>query len=270
MWISPSGQVLATTSEEALRGKNILHVLENRPPQIKSKRDRDREKLLLSDASLSDSLLAYALLYRGKIEGYGSESAKRKSNENVRGRALINRPILNLYMAAMIPLFNELGDQYSYKRNRLPVDLDTAYYSIDVVVPAGQEQQLYPRLLYLLNESSPYVGRIEKQMTTCLVLQRVDSDRPLATQGGKSGFEYPEDGLSMTNYPLAYLVNALNGNTRFSPLPVVDETGYEGPVDITLQNINSLPNIQRDLRANGLTLSQSKRPLNLFILTTKP
>lgn len=173
-------------------------------------------------------------------------------------------------MAAMIPLFNELGDQFSYKRNRLPADLDTAYYSMDIIVPAGQEKQLYPRLLRLLNETGPYEGRIEKQVTDCLVLQRVDLDKPLESEGGKSGLKYPEEGFSITNYPLAYLVNALNGNDLLSPLPVVDETGYEGPVDITLHDINSLPAIQRDLRAHGLTLSPSKRPLNLFILTSKP
>jgi len=270
VWISPSGHILATTADEAIEEKNIVLALANQSLEIKPKRDRDKNQLLLTDTDLSDSLLAYALLYRGKLEGYGSESAKRKSNGVFRGRALTNRKILNLYMAAMIPLFDELGDQYSQKRNRLPENLDTAYYSLDIVVPAGQEQQLYTRLLRLLNESSSYEGRIEKQMAPCLVLQRADSNQTIATKGGKPVFSYPEEGFSITNYPLSYLVNALNGNTHFSSLPVVDETGYTGRVDITLQNINSLPAIQRDLRAQGLKLTESKRPLNLFILTAKP
>jgi hypothetical protein len=49
---------------------------------------------------------------------------------------------------------------------------------------------------------------------------------------------------------------------------VVDETGYSGPVDLTLHAPSTnLPALQKELRKYGLDLVPAQRELLVFVLT---
>ncbi|MGN6638920.1 MAG: hypothetical protein ACTHJ8_08405, partial [Mucilaginibacter sp.] len=72
----------------------------------------------------------------------------------------------------------------------------------------------------------------------------------------------------LTNYPLSFLVNELN-SLQTIPLPVIDETGYGGQVDIELSGATGLQTIRSELLTYGLELVKEKRVINMFVLTDK-
>jgi len=269
VWIDKTGALVATTASSGLSASNIKKVLHDESWSGNIKVDRDPSRPILLDAEMTDSLLQYALLYRGRLNGYATETIVRKANGQVRGRAMLNRPIRELFLAAIIPLFHELGERHHPKADILPSMPDETRYSMDFIVSPERSDSLYRDLLDFLNASSPYTGRIAKRKTTCLVLRRTGDDGLPVAKEGKPAWMFTEKEAYLRNKPLWVLTQALNGMPDFSPLAVVDETGLTGPVDIRLSGITTVEALQRDLKRYGLSLVKAERELYQFILTPK-
>ena len=269
VWVDPSGVVKATSASRDLSASNIKRVLQNERWTGKIKVDRNPGRPILLDTAMTDSLLHYAILYRGKLDGYATEAVVRKANGQVRGYAMLNRPIYELYMAALIPLFKEMGERYHPKVNVLPPDLEETLYSMDFIVPYDRSDSLYHDLLSFLNASSPYSGRIVKQKTACLIIKQTKNNRLPAITDEKPAWKFSRSEAYLRNKSLWVLTQALNGRPDFSPLQVVDETGIAGPVNIRLSGITTTKALARDLEPYGLSLVEAERELYQFILTPK-
>lgn len=285
VWIDPGGKVSAITTAERITTENIRLVMQNAKPVIPVKNDQDaRRPLFLSDALEMDDLSAYSVLTKGNFDGLASGTRFRRSGDIIRGQALTNSTILWMYEAAVRPLFSDMGDEYTSKRIVLEVTdsaklvpakaadgsyLSSNIYNYELIVPLSQADSLYRYMLEDLNRYTAYAGRIEKRNVRCLVLVRSDKTDRIKTTGGKKEnslfFKKP---ARLTNGPMSYLITRLNA-LKDIKVPVTDESGYTGKVDLEFSGSTDLETLKKELNAYGLDLKEEYRSLNMFILADK-
>lgn len=73
----------------------------------------------------------------------------------------------------------------------------------------------------------------------------------------------------MQNATLAYMISALNANNNTSSLPIIDETGYKGNVDLHFSNVKDLKTLQKELAQYDLALEQTERLLLMLVIKDK-
>ena len=287
VWIDPAGTVRAISTAERLTIENIRMVLNSGDTPIPVKKDMDTKRpLFLSGDIREDDLSAYSILTKGSYDGLPSGNQFRRSGGVLRGRGISNSPVLTIYLAAISPLFKEKGDLYSAKRLVLEV-ADTSkvnliesasgdgtyqsrnLYNYELIVPVEQAGNLYRYMLEDLNRYTDYHGRIEQRKVKCLILVRTGSTDKIRSKGAK-----PENSLffkspaRLNNYPISFLARRLN-DLKETGLPVIDETGYSGNVDLEFSGLKDLATLKKELRAYGLDLKEDYRTVNMFILADK-
>lgn len=277
-WISPAGEVGAATTAERVNADNIQLFLGGEQTKIPVRRDIDPERpLFLSNIIELDDLTHYSIFTKGKYDGLPSGSRFRNDNGVIRGRALTNFGILDIYETVATQLFEDIGEKFSRKRLILDVAVATGLtgevanlYSYELIVPVELSDFLYEYMLQDLNRYTQYNGHVEKRKVKCLVLTRAgDLDR-IKTKRGKPSLTLVRNRISsMVNQPLSVLVVRLNSRSEIS-LPVVDETGFSENVDLEFSGSLDVDTLKGDLQAHGLDLVESYRLLNMFILEDKP
>jgi thiol-disulfide isomerase/thioredoxin len=114
----------------------------------------------------------------------------------------------------------------------------------------------------------------------CLVLRRTGDQDLLATKGGKAvnelgivdQFHSGNDQLRvLRNKDFRFLSDRLRGSVEYYlKVPFVDETGYQGKIDITLRSSSLIPfnlkNLQQDLERYGLCLDYQPRQTRVYKL----
>jgi hypothetical protein len=281
VWIV-DGIVKAITGAEEINSANIDQMLQGRKTGFDQKYDIDINKpLFLSDYINPDNLQYYSILLKKHIAGPGSGTSLRRSGDTIRGISFRNSMLLDLYEAAARPAFEARGDFYSSKRLELDVN-DTAWVKLtkdsngifrsdhdvnyDLIVPVAKADSLYFMMLRDLNRYSGFNGSIVKKKQKCLALIRLSKSDNLKTKGGQpvNSLFYKSPAV-FRNLPLKFFVNRLNGEAKI-PLPVIDETNYEGNVDITLRGLSSLVQLRKELHTYGLDLVEKNRGLNTLLL----
>lgn len=289
VWIGNDGTLIATTGTEALTDSTVKKIITGHPDRnaLQTKKDLDIQKpLFMSEAfNFGDSLLAYSIFVKGAYSGLPSGNHRISINGTVRGHASTNLPILDIYIAAVIPIFRRLGDKYSAKRNviqvQTPSDIQLQYadsssyrtdnlFNYELIVPRQKADSLPELVLKDLNRYSPYTGTIEKRKTTCLVLIRTGASEAYKTKGGPArntigGSTGP---FVLCNLPVRNLVNRLDSHPSI-PLPVIDRTGITGNIDLTLSDDKSLRSLRASLQHYGLDLIEKQEQLYMFIIADK-
>ncbi|MGN6603443.1 MAG: TlpA family protein disulfide reductase [Ginsengibacter sp.] len=286
VWISKEGRVVAITSADEVNEASIRGILNRQTFALIVKKDlpTNRPLFMREEYPPTDDLLYYSIFSKGYYPGLGSGTVLRREGSVIRGRAFTNEVLINMYEAVMYSLFSARHDTYSQKRRIIRVKdssevlltrgdyglYSTANaYNFDIMVPVALADSLYPFILRDLNRYSNFIGSIQKREEWCLVLRRVDSTDKLKTRGGKKqNTLFYKKPSCLTNYPLSFLVNELN-SLQTIPLPVIDETGYGGQVDIELSGATGLQTIRSELLTYGLELVKEKRVINMFVLTDK-
>lgn len=280
VWISPDGIVKATTSADQVTRENIRKMLAQENAHLAQKKDIDMTRPLFSGEELpAGNMLHYAILLKGWVEGVPSGNRLRRSGDIVNGAALTNTPLLTMYQVAKRALYPELGAKgivlavqdsarLLREKSNLPPDkwARENAYSYDLVVPAEKADALFRFMLDDLNKYSGYHAALEPREQECLLLVRKGRHDKLKTKGGK-----PENSLfnkeapSLRNMPLTALVGRLNSSSL--PHLVVDQTGYTGNVDISLDPAaNDLASLRRELQKYGLDLVQKKYKADVLVL----
>jgi hypothetical protein len=141
-------------------------------------------------------------------------------------------------------------------------------YTIDIILPTDQSANLSDEILRLLNTSTDYEGIVEKRKVPCLVLTRIDNIDRIATRS-------PEPSRQVVNGKLEFKMATTSGFTGFLENRkdvkeyVIDETGYDGKVDLAITESGDLSAWRSDLQKCGLDLVPEERELLVFVLRSK-
>ncbi|HEX9825539.1 MAG TPA: redoxin domain-containing protein [Flavobacteriaceae bacterium] len=117
-----------------------------------------------------------------------------------------------------------------------------------------------------------YEVSIETRMMPCLKLVATEkAKRKLKTKGGpvtKSTYN-SLDGGSFYNIPITRLIDAIEGPLGLNyshDLPLIDETGIKGNIDITLNAIINLEDIKKELRKSGLDIIEGEKEMKCIVI----
>ncbi|MBN8719795.1 MAG: TlpA family protein disulfide reductase [Sediminibacterium magnilacihabitans] len=267
IWISPGGRFLVQSGPEEITSPNIKSALAETANGIINKVELNGEKPLFLGGDIElDSNSCYSIFYKGRYVGLPSGNRYRRYGEILRGRAVTNLEILELYEAAVFPLFEKAGLTYNRKLLILTVK-DTAavqmsftdpnnevrnFYNYDLIVPVKAARNLFAYMLQDLNRYSAYHGSIETKTIPCFIIQ-------------KSGASVR---TSATGVAIEKVVKILNQSEAVK-LPVVNASGFSGKLDLPLHEPLDFKLIKKKLQAYGLEIVTGKRPMRVFVLADK-
>lgn len=285
VWIGTDGYVKAITGPEDINASNIKTLLDIGEVHTGQKFDIDPDRpLFTNEQVVMDSLAHYAILYHNVYDGLVTTRRYREMKSSRRGVAITNQPLLSLYETAAEGLFGQIGQHY-FPNRRLLASRDSlimqkdasslsgphpnrqSLYNYDLIVPLKDTAKLYQHMLADLNQNTLYTGKVEKRKTRCLVLKKTSpSDKIKSKNAVRINTLYHQDKAVLQSAPLSVLIIWLNSG-QLTGLPVLDETGYSGKVDLNLGRVPDLQSLQKALAKYDLSLTAEERLLDMFILS---
>jgi hypothetical protein len=112
-----------------------------------------------------------------------------------------------------------------------------------------------------------YTASLEKRDTKVLALVRTSSNDKIKTSGQTQKFDIDHFGFTITNCKLQLLVANLNYSLQLLRIPVIDDTGYIGDVDMSLQaNQSDIESIRKELRKYDLDLVYKTKAIDMLVI----
>ncbi|WP_442587841.1 hypothetical protein ACSBL2_17485 [Pedobacter sp. AW31-3R] len=132
----------------------------------------------------------------------------------------------------------------------------------EMVFPAGTIQG-FPPEKYIIESLLNVTTEKQKRITKIFVLIRTSKKDRIKAPGGGITSDYSRG--HFTNVNIGELVSAMS---KQGPLPVIDQTGYKGLVDIQLEikDWNDISAIQKALAPYDLSLSEEMREIEMFVI----
>lgn len=297
VWIGTNRKVKAITSAKEITAENIEKILHNEATAMTMKKDFFNDRFLeLADNIPINNIIQYSTFIKGKQAGLKTVNQLRTQrnggNEIRRGIAMRNMTVLEMYQRTYARIRKDrLGlELYEGKRTILEVTDSSKLiapratgpfkdnwekenlYTYDLFVPMSDADSLYSYIFRDLNHYSGYYGRIEKRKVKCLALIRTSKEDKIKTGGGQPEYELYQGTKHqyIKNYPVSQFV--LDGLNRISwiTMPVFDETGYTGNIDIEFTTeYTDLKSLREALKKFDLDLQEEERELEMFVLTEK-
>jgi thiol-disulfide isomerase/thioredoxin len=293
VWVTPSGIVKAITSSKEVTAQNIQKVLNEESIVLPVKRDFFPDKIsgFGEDILIDDNLSHFSFLKKGRLDGWRRVNQERRiriSEEKpavTRGILMRNVSLMEMY-ETVIGLNKEyqilnhdrkrmifkIQDSSDLFFNKTDAEKDTweqeHLYSYDLVVPAGQSENLYDYILQDLNRYSGYQAAIKKAKVKCWLLVNTGTGSSVNI-GNNLPFTSSSDNKknSLKNMPVPFLVKWINLTTPIE-WPVIDRTN-NSPVRVTTDLDMTDPNIdqlRKKLNPYGLDLVESEEELDMFII----
>lgn len=276
VWIDGNGIVKAITEYKDINAENISKALNARVSLAEKKDARipyDGSKPLLINGNGGDGAnLIYHSVFTGYINGlspgYTFSSAGEPGPGKITGR--------NLTMLQLFRLAYGGNDNY-FGRNKLILEtkdssrlkskaVGAAYlqwlsqnnaFNYELIVPDFLSRKTFKMMREDLFKLFPdYTASVESRTIKCLVLKRTSETDKLKSKGREVINNITGLGCRMRNSYLGVLVVRLNVLfMQNSPYPIVDGTGYNGPVDLNIDaNISNVEDVNRELAKYDLQL----------------
>lgn len=148
-------------------------------------------------------------------------------------------------------------------------------YRFTFKIPHERSDELYDLLDQELQKLFGLEAGIEKREVNCLVLKRTDSIDHLQTKTAKgvTAYKASQDfdlNYYLENVPFSNFMRMLVFYNRKLSLPIIDDTGYKGNIDIALDTkLDNIAKLRTELRKYGLALVEEKKEVDMLVLKQK-
>ena len=283
VWLDGGGHLIGATTGEDVTPENINLVLKTGKLNVEHKKDLKADKPLFLDTNLLNhhEISHYSLLFKGHYSGLGSGvNAFENQGGKKSGFVLSNMQLYQMYQYAISHLFRLRKQHLSYKRQVILLKDSASFFTgLNEIKQDNytyicnnaeiHQDQLLRGLLDNLNKSTAYFASIEKRKVKCFVLKYVGNTDRLKTKGGnKRNSLFNTYNLKLTNGPIYNLIIKMD-ELPFINLPIVDETGYQNNIDISLDNCKNLEILANQLLSYGLKLVPTIRNIDMYVLRDK-
>ena len=284
VWIK-DGKLLNTTDGDQVTVNTVAELLSGSQSSLQTVVQRNDEgPLMISpDFHLEKGFVLnhYSFFGKGRMRGLASGTRFHRDQGRTYGRQFTNLSLLEIYRAVAREIFNQQGEKLNVKRiinlvnqpEAIDFTTDPAtesrLYTVDYLVPKTESDSLYPRMLRMINENTSYRATIQKKAMRCLVLKRTSPKDKMATKGGMFTAAFLKNPSVLQNATLDFMLSPLNATKNLTPLPVIDETGYKGRVDLHFSAVKDLPTLQKELAAYDLALEETVRELTVLVIQDK-
>jgi len=287
VWIDGNGIARFVTNGENTTEKTIASFLKDEELNFTSVQTKFKRGVSLWDQAEQSQLenAPYVSMVTKYIVGGGG------------GRTLTNYPgtkistgfrCMNMLPAYMLRDAFNTQERFS-NPNRVVFDLDSSKYNFpkenrnawakehaycyEIKVPLRRADSLRSYVKQDLYRNFGLYGKIMNRPTKCLVLTVVDKSK-LKTGGGKRSVTFKTDRSSdfvYTNVSMSDFFQLGIGNVNSGiKLPVLNETGFEGNIDITINGqLKDVSNVQKELLKYGLKLEEAERVIPILVISDK-
>lgn len=193
VWISTDGVVRAITESREITSQNINRMLTSpNTTHLTRTGQIDKTRGLFLSADLIDKgLRQYSIFIKGIRPEYFTQVFLRKKGDITYGKCFINTTLIAAYGTSVTELLRKKGVIFNMTTDiildvKSPENLDFSkagvdkkdprrqelleawetdnLYSYDVMLPLDKSDELYERIVSLLNDSTPYNATLEKRM----------------------------------------------------------------------------------------------------------
>jgi thiol-disulfide isomerase/thioredoxin len=292
IWIDPQGKVVAITGYKEVTSANITKMLASSPIALKQKDDQvilpyDRSVPLIYNKVdiVPEDMLFQSLLVKYK-DGFASRIDVLAYPDNTIARlTATNTDLRNLYAYA----FSSIKEKFTTARIILEVrdttrlvypDADKVgeeavrtwqkrnTYCYELLVPPAISKDFFTTMQQELSRIFPqYIATIEKRKTKVLALVRTSGDDKIKSRGEAAFSDFGIAEVVLTGRNLNMLVAHWNYTLQLLKVPVIDQTGYTGKVDLVLKcSQSNLENIGKALQAYDLALVYKTIPVDMLVI----
>lgn len=291
VWINADGIVSAITDYQALTVPNISRVVEEGKITTIVKKDDPRiphNKNIPILSNLNGNvppILAHSLV-SGYVPGFAGGMDILPASETHSRKILVrNSPLSNHYRTAYGAGKKWFGDASIALEVKDPSRLDYVKdgdfnswirrngYCYELQLPRALDSILFLRMQNDLATSFPqYEAFVEKRMKKVLALVRTSAADKIASQGGTPAFRFTGLQASMKNTGINMLTSQLSVLfLQFLPMPIVNDTGYRGKVDLELNaDLSDVNSINSELKKYDLRLVEKDKEVEVLVIRDKP
>lgn len=155
----------------------------------------------------------------------------------------------------------------------------THTYSYRLIMPPTTDSARFMATMQRdISTNFPYTATIEKRKVKCYILKSYKSTSNLKTTGAAPSYNASVYFIHLTNTSMQDFIFALNkysnlattGNWRMPDIPIIDETGYKGNIDIVFNaNLKDIAEIKNELKKHHLQLELQDREINCLVIKDK-
>lgn len=287
VWVDPEGIVKAITGMEDINKDNIQRMVDDSAVSLEVKKDltiaydKDQPLLIGGNGGKGEDLKYHSLI-SGYIEGLSGGYRVSTVGEHKKITA-INMMVPKLFALA----YGGANQQY-FGDNRIALETrdsamfspsfegkiprewwDNFTYGYELVIPLELSTRAHA---IMVKDLKQFFRKYEVELITkrqpVLALVRTSDKAPFATKGEEPYSQFNSYGCTMRDRSLKQLVGYLNViYLQNSPLPVVDATGYEQPVDLVLEaNLSNVEELREALKAYDLNLVEQEHQMKILVI----
>jgi thiol-disulfide isomerase/thioredoxin len=294
VWIDGSGRLVAITEFDQVNEANITKTLAERQVAVTQKKaqttipyDFNKPLLINNNGGTGDNLL-----YHSVLTSYtpGLNSGYIFQTDTVTGRKITckNLSIHMLFELAYSDSgrnFNTANTRYAVKDTSRIINLkdygqkyrdwlnEGNGFCYELKVPRALMRSTLHMMRTDVDRLFPmYQAKIVKVERSCLVLERINTkEQNFSTQGEKPDIIIDKFGWKAVNVTVGLLVERLNF-FQVMNTPILDETGLQNPVDLTILLNTPKPDIaalNQELATKNLRLAAVKRVFEELIISDR-
>lgn len=290
VWIDEKGKVLFITDGYNSNATSIAQYLSGKKLQLEKKEDlisfgQNNGRSILSEPSFFSNLRQYSLIMgpTGQVN-FATIREFKDSAKHAAGIQVINGTFLMLFQVAFGTMAKtnpfllanryviETGDtaDFNYPREEeISSWKQTHTLTYESLMPDTLKDQIYPVMQSDLVRMLPYTATVEKRMTKCLCLVRLNNDTRFMSPGGKKEIHF-SPGVLLKNAPWSDFVQALKMTQQKLSTPIIDDTGYTGNVDLELNApLKDLEALRNALRQYDLDIVERTKPIDILVIRKK-
>lgn len=269
IWIDADGIVRHQTSQDPLSQDSLSSFFEGQLLTLQAQPVFDKNlPVLPSIQADKDGLPCYQLV----LKGYQDYLPVTKFSRNVQtgyfSTSYVNIPLITIYRDLTPKLFSAIGEPFFRENFQIKTDDSIELnrpYTLDLIIPTKDQFGLNNSLIDILNTASGYIAEMEKEKRQCLVLKRI-GEIPSSKLSKKRLKSVDWDkNIKLENVPMAY-IQGLLADQRLAGKFIVNETGYNGKVDLDIKVTNDLEELNTQLAKSGMKLENAVRDVNVFVI----
>ncbi|MBL0744846.1 TlpA family protein disulfide reductase [Chryseolinea lacunae] len=292
VWIDPAGTVVAITDHRDVNAATIRKVLDKSPLSLAEKRDdvavpyTPDEPLSFQSIGMEKQDVVFQSLLTGYLEGVQPRYDIIRDREGRITR--VSMP--NAWIQFMFALAWSDDTRY-FNRSRIVLEvkhpenvvssaqgeafrawLKNNSWCYELIVPPHLSTHVFEIMRQDMTRLFPqYQAVVEKRAVPTLALVRTSAVDKIKSRGSVAENSDDGFGLSFTNAGVGFLVTQLNYYLQHLKIPVIDNTGYTGNVDIKLDaTLSNVADIRRALAAYDLDLVERVQEVDMLVIRDAP
>lgn len=290
VWINKQGAICAITGLDDVTDKNIQIALAGETLHLPLKKEEKQalDPMLPAfsgkqqvEIQSTDLLYQSTLLkYNDKFFSYSSVDSNRITGMNLSIEQLFRLAYGELkpeFITESTTILNTedtaTPNNYTFGNSTDEKQFDKwkwqHLFCYELVVPPMLQKEKFDIMQHELERYFDLTGKIEKRQVKCYVLIRTSKEDKLKSAGGAIAWDHNRYYMHIANQPLKAFLAAIVLDMQ-TQLPLIDETGYEGNIELEFNaNMSDVNSVNEALKKYDLQFIEAERPVNFIILRQK-